>query len=408
MVSNLTVLMNGLHVGTLSKASNGAHSFVYSETWLTQRGRRPISLSLPLRSDRFEGDEVFNFFDNLLPDNPAVRDRIVVRHQASTTQPFDLLAKVGRDAVGAITLLPEDEPTPDHTIIDAKPLTEDEVEAVLKGYLSDAPLGMIDEQDDFRISIAGQQEKTALLWHNGYWNIPKGLTPTTHIIKLPIGELPTAEHTLDLTTSVDNELVCMRLSEAFGIPTAHCDLLVANEMRVLAVERFDRRLSSDGSHYLRLPFEDFCQVNGLPSATKYESHGGVGIASIMKTLSLSENPEDRRTFMRSQILFWLLAAIDGHSKNFSIGIGVEGRYHLAPLYDILSAYPMLGGKGLNHRKLKLAMSHKGSSGRKYRWAKVLPRHFGHTAREVGLKIPELNALLQEFADTKDAVIDKVA
>ncbi|MEZ9936265.1 hypothetical protein [Vibrio breoganii] len=54
------------------------------------------------------------------------------------------------------------------------------------------------------------------------------------------------------------------------------------------------------------------------------------------------------------------------------------------------------------------MNHKGSSGREYRWAKVLPRHFGHTAREVGLKIPELNALLQEFADTKDAVIDKVA
>ncbi|GEA52322.1 hypothetical protein VIN01S_31260 [Vibrio inusitatus NBRC 102082] len=54
------------------------------------------------------------------------------------------------------------------------------------------------------------------------------------------------------------------------------------------------------------------------------------------------------------------------------------------------------------------MSHKGSSGREYRRAKVLPRHFGHTAREVGLKIPELNALLQEFADTKDAVIDTVA
>lgn len=110
-------LCQWFNVDVLSKASNGAYSFVYSDTWLTQRGRRPIFLSLPLRSERFEGDEVFNFFDNLLPDNPAVRDRIVARHQASTTQPFDLLVKVGRDAVDAITLLPEDELIPELTYL---------------------------------------------------------------------------------------------------------------------------------------------------------------------------------------------------------------------------------------------------------------------------------------------------
>lgn len=45
------------------------------------------------------------------------------------------------------------------------------------------------EENDFRISVAGAQEKTALLRIGNDWCIPKGITPTTHIIKLPIGEM---------------------------------------------------------------------------------------------------------------------------------------------------------------------------------------------------------------------------
>ncbi|WP_413228640.1 HipA N-terminal domain-containing protein, partial [Aeromonas caviae] len=29
-------------------------------------GSRPISLSMPLRQQRYQGDEAYNFFDNLL------------------------------------------------------------------------------------------------------------------------------------------------------------------------------------------------------------------------------------------------------------------------------------------------------------------------------------------------------
>ncbi|MGU0043825.1 HipA N-terminal domain-containing protein [Escherichia coli] len=54
-------------------------------------------------------DAVFNFFDNLLPDSPIVRDRIVKRYHAKSRQPFDLLSEIGRDSVGAVTLLPENE-----------------------------------------------------------------------------------------------------------------------------------------------------------------------------------------------------------------------------------------------------------------------------------------------------------
>ncbi|EEV0923561.1 type II toxin-antitoxin system HipA family toxin [Escherichia coli] len=71
-------------------------------------------------------------------------------------------------------------------------LTEARLEEVLTAYKADIPLGMIREENDFRISVAGAQEKTALLRIGNDWCIPKGITPTTHIIKLPIGEIPAA------------------------------------------------------------------------------------------------------------------------------------------------------------------------------------------------------------------------
>lgn len=407
-MSNLIVLMNGQRVGLFTKARNGAHSFIYDRTWIESDNTRPISLSMPLRGEAYKGDEVINFFDNLLPDNQKIRERIVSRYGAQTAQPFDLLSKVGRDAVGAITLISESEAIPNHKVIEARELDENGLSKILKGYLDNAPLGMLKEEDDFRISIAGAQEKTALLKQGDKWYIPHGLTPTTHIIKLPIGEIQTSSHTLDLSNSVDNELICMRLSQAFGIPTANCDILIANEIRALAVERFDRKLASSKEFYLRLPHEDFCQVYGQPSANKYESDGGIGITEIMNTLSYSSEPEDRKTFMRSQILFWLLAAIDGHAKNFSLSIGVGGKYSLAPLYDILSAYPLIGGRGLNERDLKMAMSLKATKGRKKNWFKIQPRHFVDTAKEVSFKTRDLNILLEEFSDTAQQVIESVA
>ncbi|MCF4010602.1 HipA domain-containing protein [Rheinheimera sp. UJ63] len=48
--------------------------------------------------------------------------------------------------------------------------------------------------------------------------------------------------------------------------------------------------------------------------------------------------------MRSQILFWLLGATDGHAKNFSIFLEQQDQYWLTPLYDILSAFTAISKK----------------------------------------------------------------
>ncbi|MCY6421895.1 HipA N-terminal domain-containing protein [Escherichia coli] len=187
----LVTWMNNQRVGELTKLANGAHTFKYAPEWLASRYARPLSLSLPLQRGNITSDAVFNFFDNLLPDSPIVRDRIVKRYHAKSRQPFDLLSEIGRDSVGAVTLLPENE-TITRPIMAWEQLTEARLEEVLTAYKADIPLGMIREENDFRISVAGAQEKTALLRIGNDWCIPKGITPTTHIIKLPIGEIKLA------------------------------------------------------------------------------------------------------------------------------------------------------------------------------------------------------------------------
>jgi serine/threonine-protein kinase HipA len=132
-------------------------------------------------------------------------------------------------------------------------LSEKKLERVLSAYQSDIPLGMIAEEDNFRISVAGAQEKTALLRSDEGWCIPTGITPTTHIIKLPIGEIKQPNATLDLSDSVDNEYFCLSLAKALGFDVPNAEIIKAGAIRALAVERFDRRWNTTHSMLLRLP-----------------------------------------------------------------------------------------------------------------------------------------------------------
>lgn len=228
--------------------------------------------------------------------------------------------------------------------------------------------------------------------------IPHGNTPTTHIIKLPIGEIHQPGAVLDMSTSVENEFVCIELARELGFEVPHVEIIQSGEVKALAVERFDRRWSQDKSWIIRLPQEDFCQAVGNPSAIKYESDGGVGIKEIMNLLSGSSHAlADRKAFMRFQIFQWLIGATDGHSKNFSLFLEKGGSYRLTPFYDIISAYPLVGKKGLNIRKLKLAMGLKASKGKKYHIDKIYTRHFIDTAKMVGFDVKQMQILMDELA-----------
>lgn len=406
-MQELIAYMNGEIVGSLKKHSNGAHSFQYDKSWIDNDKARPLSLSLKLQFPPINSDAVINYFDNLLPDSPIVRDRIVIRYKTASKQPFDLLKEVGKDSVGAIALLSPDNPFKKESL-NYEILEEDKLEAVLSSYKSNIPLGMIEEEDDFRISVAGVQEKTALLFLNGKWCIPKGNTPTTHIIKLPIGEIQQANATLDLKDSVENEYLCIELARELGFNVPNVSIIKTSNLKALAIERFDRRWNQNKTKLLRLPQEDTCQVFGKPSSIKYESHGGPGIAEIMELLMGSSNAlQDQYDFMRFQAFQWIIGATDGHAKNFSIFIERGGSYRLAPFYDILSAYPLLGGRGLNIRKLKLAMGLKATKGKKYEIHKILPRHFLDTAKALNFSQVKMQAILDDFKEQMPEAIQQL-
>lgn len=401
--STLLVYMNNQMVGTLSQISSGSLRFIYSQEWLQAKGSRPLSLSMPLREQPYSGDRVYNFFDNLLPDNESLRTRIQRRFSIPTSNCFDLLSYIGADCVGALQLLTE--PLNNNIQeISAKAVTNKQIANILENYRI-APLGM-QEDSDFRISIAGAQEKTAFLKNNNKWYVPTKATPTTHIFKLPIGLI---KHSgIDLSDSIENEWLCLKILSGFGLAVNHATIGNFGDTKVLICERFDRKWNKDHSMILRLPQEDMCQVFGLSSALKYQSDGGPGIKMIMDFLQGSFNALDDRThFFKSCFLFWVLGAIDGHAKNFSISIGSKGRFQLTPLYDVISAYPLADKRQIEWNKLKMAMNVQGKNVH-YHWKTISLRHWEQTAALCHLPIQSFQDIVEEVFDNMQNVIDEVA
>ena len=401
--NELFILMNGEHVGHLTKATTGQLRFEYVDSWLNSSASRPLSMSMPLPGKVYTGAVVENFFENLLPDNVSIRNRIQAKFGASSNSGFDLLWHIGGDCVGAIQILPEDAVVSDVRKISATPLSESEIATTLRNYRT-MPLGM-NENDDFRISMAGAQEKTALLFLDGRWCRPVGSTPTSHIFKLPIGKI---EHSnMDLTDSVENEWICHLILKEFGIPIADTGIETFDDMKVLVIKRFDRRWSDDKSWLIRLPQEDVCQALNIPPALKYESDGGPGMESIMKfLLGSSDAMSDRRRFMKIQILFFLMGAIDGHAKNFSIYLQPGGLYCLTPSYDVMSAYPLLAKKQLLPQKIKMAMAVRGKS-KHYNWDHILRRHWSSSANYCQFPDEEIDAIVNELIGMKDSLKERV-
>ncbi|MDD0824765.1 type II toxin-antitoxin system HipA family toxin [Mannheimia sp. AT1] len=387
----LTLAMNGIEVGEWRKFADGSTEFQYYPSWLESARSRAISLSLPLSNKVYRGDVVYNFFDNLLPDNELIRSRIQQRFQTTTKSPFDLLSVIGQDCVGAIQLYAKS-PSSIKSIL-SQPLTEEEIEHTLLNYQS-LPLGM-KEQDDFRISLAGAQEKTALLYHQEQWHRPLASTPTTHIFKLPIGIVGQGQ--IDLSGSCENEWLCLQILAKFGLKVPSAKIAHFGKTQVLIVERFDRRWSKDSSHLIRLPQEDMCQAFNIAPARKYEADGGVGMLPIMQLLKGSSNAmKDQKDFFKAQILFWLLCAIDGHAKNFSIFLEPNNRFKLTPFYDVISAYPLIKPNGLQKQKVKMAMAWHGEKNKHYLWDKIQLRHIFHTAKLAGLSAQIVEEILHEI------------
>jgi len=387
----LQVYLNGEHIGTVMRRASGGTEFAYTKEWVQADGSIPISQSMPLREPPYRGASPEGYFDNLLPDNDEIRRKLAERITAKSKRPLDLLAVIGRDCVGALQFIPEGESLPQQEPIRGEKLTDYKIGRLLRN-LKIAPLGLEPEQE-FRISIAGAQEKTALLYWKRHWYRPKGSTPTTHILKPPMGKLPNG---IDMSQSVQNEWLSLKLAEHFGLTVAKAEMDTFDGIDCLVIERFDRRWSSNKKQLLRIPQEDLCQALGIPWTRKYESEGGPGIVRVMGFLNASDYRErDRMQFIRAQLIFFLLGAIDGHAKNFSITLLPTG-FCLAPVYDVMTAWPLLEARQIEPKQAKLAMAV--GDRKHYRLSQIQKRHWEQTAKRTGYPTKELESLMEDLQE----------
>ncbi|AHD08828.1 type II toxin-antitoxin system HipA family toxin [Phaeobacter gallaeciensis] len=394
----LNVFLNSRLVGQLVREPSGGVSFAYTRDWLEWEHRMPVSLSLPLQENRYIGAPVMAVFDNLLPDSDLIRRKVAERVGAEGVDAFSLLSQIGRDCIGALQFLPDGQEPQPMSELTGEGVNEAQIGAILSD-LDLAPLG-IRRENDFRISVAGAQEKTALLRKDGQWIEPTGTTPTTHIIKPQIGRLPNG---MDLSDSVENEYLCLKLMEAFGLRVANAEMAQFGEKKALVVERFDRRWTSVG-RLIRLPQEDCCQALSVVPTQKYQNEGGPGISDIMDLLLGSDDPnKDRYDFFKANVLFWLLGATDGHGKNFSVSLLPGGRFRMTPLYDVLTVQPTVDARQIERKYFKLAMNFGNSN--HYKVSNIVGRHIVETGVQSGLSRAVVQGLFEELQETSHAIVE---
>jgi len=129
------------------------------------------------------------------------------------------------------------------------------------------------------------------------------------------------------------------------------------------------------------------------------------MADCLQLLQGSDDPADPTLFLLTQLAFALLAATDGHAKNFSIHLDRGDVYRMTPLYDIISMWPYMG-EGANQfraRKAGLAMAVR-SKNPHYHFHTIQTRHWRQLAvRHGGVAV--WNAMIDLVSQTDMALAE---
>lgn len=365
---SLHVLMQGVPMGTLRQDAHGNPHVAYSPDWRGAAGAFPLSLCLPLSAASHPPAAVAAVAWGLLPDNDTTLQGWASRFHVSPRNPVSLLAHVGEDCAGAVQFVAPDrvEAVIAGEADGIEPLSDAQVASRLSQVRRDVGSGRW-LGDIGQFSLAGAQAKIALLKLDDGWAVPSGRIPTTHILKPPGG---------DYGGFVENEMFCLRLARAMGMPAAHSEKIEIEGESAICVERYDRARTADG--WTRIHQEDFCQALGVMPQIKYQNQGGPGAADLADILWQhgTQPQQDVATLFNALAFNYLIGGTDAHAKNYSLLLDSE-QVRLAPLYDISSALPY---PQLQKRKIKLAMK----IGSHYRWWDITLRDWQATASAMRL------------------------
>jgi serine/threonine-protein kinase HipA len=380
-MNRLVVHLNGVQAGRLNQDDAGELSFAYAPKWLSGRGPYPLSRSLPLRPEPFHGKPVRAFFAGILPEQ-AIRQQVAANLGVSAGNDFGLLARIGGECAGAVSLLPEG--TPHEKGDDSlRRLSERELRDII-GELPRRPL--LAGEKNVRLSLAGAQSKLPVVWDADGFALPLGNTPSTHIIKPEPPRFPM------LAT---NETLVMDLARAVGLAIPELEFRLIGDTPCVIVKRFDRELDARGA-IRRVHQEDFCQALGVPPERKYQQEGGPTIRDCVTLLrEWSTTPVvDLRAFVDVIIFNHLAGNADAHGKNFSL-LYQGGSRRLAPFYDLVCtlAWPELSK--VPAMKIGAGRSLNDLSGSNFR----------RMAKDAGLGWPMVRQRVEQMCGTIRRVLD---
>lgn len=317
----LRVWANARPMGWFGHAA-GEYFFEYDTEWLHQPDAFVLAPQFALEPARFSGALVRNFFENLLPEGEALDD-IMAALQLRGASYFEVLAKLGTELPGVLSLLPPDAP-PQHL----QQYTPLPCEVLSQRLAARAQTPLLVSNTSTTMSLAGAQDKIGLRLDSKTLQLFEsvGPTPTTHILKPDTRQARYAP-------SAINEYACMQLARALKLPVPATWLLRVPEA-AFVVERYDRRVAAGnivGLHQI-----DGCQLLGHGAGWKYERMGGlVSIAKLVHALRALGVPGGDMLQLQRWVMFnYLIGNADAHAKNLSVLIDDQG-YRLAPFYDLL-------------------------------------------------------------------------
>lgn len=326
----LVVYLNSEPIGTLEQNDSGLIEFRYDPEWLGKPDAAPLSRSLPLQSEAFQGKRARAFFAGVLPEE-GPRKQIASILGISERNDFAMLERIGGECAGAVSLLSEGVPPPAAGDMRMRELNEKELLEII-AELPRRPL--MAGKEGVRLSLAGAQDKLPVVIHGSHIALPLGNTPSTHIIKPEPDRFPGL---------AANESVCMTLAKAVGLKVPPVETRLIGGKACVVVQRYDRKISQEGA-ITRLHQEDFCQALGFPPERKYQQEGGPLLRDCIALLrDWSTTPVlDIRDFLDSQIFNVLIGNADAHGKNYSM-LYQGGERRLAPFYDLVCtlAWPEL-------------------------------------------------------------------